>query len=392
MKTVDVLIIGAGHAGVECAMALRAGGFAGTIALLSDENALPYERPPLSKGFLAGTTDSERLHLRAEKVFADQGIELVLGTRVARLDAQQRHAVTESGAPIAFGHCVIATGAGARALPPLQGEAVFSIRTLADTQALRGRLAPGSRLLVAGGAYLGLEAACRAAKVGADVSVLEQGPSIMPGRVSDHTARNLTDLHREHGVRIHTGCRIGHWERDGVVWRAHGADGDMHEAELVLVAIGAQPNIALAEEAGVACDGGILVDQECRTSAPGIFAIGDCAAARRPETGLAMRVESVNNALVQARIVAAVLAGKPVAPYRPPTFWSEQCGKRLQMAGLAAPGKPIEDQVKTTARGWLVERYQEGILRAVEAVDSPAEFMQGLKRIGSPQPPTTVQQ
>lgn len=390
MKTVDILIIGAGHAGVECAMALRAGGYAGPIALLSDENTLPYERPPLSKGFLAGTTDSERLRLRAETVFASQGIELVLGTRVVRLDARQRQAVTDSGEIFGFAHCVIATGAGARVLPPLQGEAVFSIRTLADTQAMRERLTPGCRLLVVGGGYLGLEAACTAARMGADVSVLEQGTSIMPGRVSEHTAQSLTALHREHGVRIHIESRIARWEWDGAAWHAHGADGEKHEADLVLVAIGAQPNIRLAEAAGLACDGGILVDQECRTSAPAIFAIGDCAAARRPETGLAMRVESVNNALVQARTVAAVLAGKPVAPYRPPTFWSEQCGKRLQMAGLALPGQPIEDQVSATARGWLVERYQEGVLRAVEAVDSPAEFMQGLKRIGSPRQPINV--
>lgn len=386
MKAVDVLIIGAGHAGAECAIALRSAGFAGTIALLSAENTLPYERPPLSKALLAGATDIDRIRLRAVSQFAELGIELALNSPVARLDAQQCQVVTAAGESWNFTHCVIATGASARVLPGLQGPAVHSIRTIADTLAVRERMAPGSRLLVVGAGYLGLEAAYTAAKSDVMVTVLEHGPCIMPGRVSTHTAHNLSLLHREHGVRIVTGCRIARWEQDGAAWRARCADGESHEADLVLVAIGAEPNTMLAEAAGLICDEGIVVDQECRSSSSHIFAIGDCAAARRPGTGRALRVESVNNALVQARTVAAVLAGKPVAPFRPPTFWSEQCGRRLQMAGLLMPHAPVEDKVSATARGWLVERYQGGVLRVVEAVDSPVEFIQGVKRIEAAQP------
>jgi len=383
MNTTDILIIGAGHAGVECALALRNNGFSGAITLLSAEQELPYERPPLSKALLAGSTDTERIRLRAQSVFDEQRVDLVLGCSIVRLDVANNEALAADGQRWRYRHCVLATGAHARMLPQPTGVDVFAIRTLADVAGLRARLAAGMRLLVVGGGYLGLEAAHTAAKLGAQVTVLEQGAAIMPGRVSLHAAGYFDALHREYGVQLVTDCRIERWSHDEQGWQAQDANGAVHQGDLVLVAVGATPDMALAQDAGIACANGILVDQECRTSAAGVFAIGDCAAALRPECGGHVRVESVNNALVQAKLVAALLTGKPVAAARPPSFWSEQCGKRLQMAGLLLPHSEILDKVVSTARGWVVERYQDGVLRVVEAVDSPVEFMQAVKRIGA---------
>jgi 3-phenylpropionate/trans-cinnamate dioxygenase ferredoxin reductase subunit len=383
MRQTDVLIVGAGHAGVECGIALRENGYAGSITLFGQESHLPYERPPLSKSMLSGDTDVDRIRLRAESLYLKHDIRLQLSKTVTSLDARQSTVSTSDGEPWSFANCVIATGATARSLPGASGEGVFSIRTLDDVAAMRRAMQPGGRLLVAGGGYLGLEAACTAARLGLHVTVLEQGASIMPGRVSPYTTAQLHELHVASGINIVTNCRVVDWRRKAAVWQATARDGTVYEGDLVLVAVGASPNITLAQEAGLACDGGILVQSECRTSAPNVFAIGDCAAGLRPELGRHTRLESVNNALTQARAVAAALTEKTHIMYRPPTFWSEQCGRRLQMAGIAEPGEPCEDAVRVTVRGWVVERHQAGTLRAIEAIDSPVEFMQGVKRIGS---------
>jgi 3-phenylpropionate/trans-cinnamate dioxygenase ferredoxin reductase component len=385
MNETSLLIIGAGHAGVECAAALRSNGFDGAITLLSQESELPYERPPLSKALLAGSTEAARIRLRPEAFYVQNRIALEVNSTVTSLEAENRIARTTRG-DWSFTHCVIATGASARSLPLQSDKNVFSIRTIADVQAMRDELKAGCRLLVVGGGYLGLEAAYTAAHLGARVTVVEQGTSIMPARVSAATASRLHALHLEHGVKICTNSTILNWERLDGIWRATTMGGEVHDADVVLLAIGARPNTGIAEAAGIACDGGILVHEDCRTSAPGIFAIGDCAAGLRSDVGRHLRVESVNNALVQGRIVAAIVSGKATAPWRPPTFWSEQCGKRLQMAGLITPDLDCDDVFKPTARGWLVERFQAGILQAIEAVDSPVEFMQGVKRIGSTRP------
>lgn len=385
MNTTEVVIVGAGHAGVECAVALRSAGFEGDIALLGEETDLPYDRPPLSKALLSGERSADKIALRSEQSYSQSRIQYLPGTRVQSLDAAQRELRTTDGTSWHFKWAVLATGARARTVPGLQGAGVFSIRQLADVAALRPLLQPGSKLLVLGAGYLGLEAACTAAKLGAQVTVLEQANGILPGRVSAVTAERLLALHQAQGVQVRTDCRVTEWRSDTQGrWEALLADGSTLLADFVLVAVGAEPNTALAEAAGIVCDGGIWVDETARTSVPHVFAIGDCAAAVRSECGRRMRVESVNNALTQARAAAAAITGQPQPAHRPPTFWSEQCGRRLQMAGLLDPALPIEDHVLDTSRGWLVERRQGGLLRAIEAVDSPVDFMRGMQRIELP--------
>ena len=380
---VEVAIVGAGHAGVECAWELRSAGLAGAILLLGDEPHLPYERPPLSKGLLAGATDAQRMALRAQAAYDKAAVFCELDDPVVRLDVATRQLQRRSGAVVRYRDCVLATGARARRLPELSGAGVHVVRRLDDSMALRGALAPGRQLLVVGGGYLGLEAACTARRLGADATVIEQGPALMGGKVSAATAERLAALHREAGVTLHLGTRIATWRRVGARWQAELADGRLIEADEVLVSVGAEAEDTLAREAGLACDGGIVIGPDCRSSDPHVFAIGDCASAHRPQLGRHARVESVQNAQSQARIAAAAITGQAPPAQRAPTFWSEQQGRRLQMAGLVHPDLPCIDLVTETAKGWLVERQQDGRLVALEAVDSPADFVRGIARLNA---------
>ncbi|MVW69911.1 pyridine nucleotide-disulfide oxidoreductase [Bordetella sp. 15P40C-2] len=382
---VHTAIIGAGHAGVECACALRSMGITAPIALISDESHPPYERPPLSKALLHGGTDITRIMLRSPAVFEKLDLLRIEGDAVTQLDPATQTLRTASGQAIEFEHAVLATGAVARGLPGLSGPGVFSIRNVGDSLALQAALVPGSRLLVVGGGYLGLEAASTAAKLGVEVVVLEVADSIMPGKVSAITADRFAQMHRGAGIELVHDIAVKSWRYGDGQWHAEMTDGRVFSAPTVLVAIGAAANIAVAEQAGLQCQGGIVVDENCRSSAPNIYAIGDCAIAVRPELQRAMRIESVQNAMSQARIAASAIAGKAAAPTRAPTFWSEQQGRRLQMAGIVDPDKPCEDTVVETARGWVVERHQDGRLVAVEAVDSPAEFVRAVQRLNAPQ-------
>ncbi|GGX03525.1 ferredoxin reductase [Pigmentiphaga litoralis] len=383
MNPLPVIVIGAGHAGVECAFALRQAGVPQDILLIGDEPHLPYERPPLSKAMLSDALDIERVQLKPMAAFDKARITLRRGERVARLDTASRTVHLAGGEALHYSDCILATGGRARLLPGMDAMQVHAIRTLDDALRLKPELVPGQRLVVIGAGYLGLEIASTAAKLGLHVTVLENG-RLMGGKVSPYTEARFAALHRDAGVALFTGVAVARCEGGPGDWRITLADGAEHEADLLLVSIGAVPNTELAEAAGIRCHDGIEVDALCQTSASGLFAIGDCANAHSHHGQRRCRIESVQNALFQARTVAAQLAGKPVAAVRPPTFWSEQCGKRLQMAGLVLLDAPIDDHVTHTDRGWVVERFQQGALRAVEAVDSPVDFVQKTRMIAAP--------
>jgi 3-phenylpropionate/trans-cinnamate dioxygenase ferredoxin reductase subunit len=423
MNPLPVIVIGAGHAGVECAFALRQAGVPQDILLIGDEPHLPYERPPLSKAMLSDMLDIERVQLKPMAAFDKARITLRRGDRVTQLDPASRTVHRASGEALHYSDCILATGGRARLLPGMATTQVHAIRTLDDALRLRPELIRGRRMVVIGAGYLGLEIASTAAKLGLQVIVLENG-RLMGGKVSPYTEARFAALHRDAGVALYTGVSVtrceggpGDWrvtlegdamtddavqnasvknvsEHDdsvhdvpplnGAQRKATQRDGAQFHADLLLVSIGAAPNTELAEAAGILCRDGIEVDALCQTSAHGVFAIGDCANAHSHHGQRRCRIESVQNALFQARTVAAQLAGKPVAAVRPPTFWSEQCGKRLQMAGLVLLDVPIDDHVTHTDRGWVVERFQQGVLRAVEAVDSPVDFVQKTRMIAAP--------
>src|SRR5690606_20104710 len=221
-------------------------------------------------------------------------------------------------------------------------------------------------------------------RLGAQVTILEQAPTLMSSRVSAHTAQAFEELHQAAGITLARGGGIAQCAYEQSEWHIQLKDGARFTADVLLVSIGAVPCADFVERAGIACEDGILVDESCRTSDPYVYAIGDCANSPRPTLQSRGRVESVQNAMEHARIAAAAIAGKPLPAPRPNTFWSEQQGKRLQMAGLARPGVPCEEIIHTTRNGWVVERYQDGVLAVIEAVDSPVEFVKGTKRLGEP--------
>ncbi len=380
----DLAIIGAGHAGVELATVLRQKGFTGDIDLVSDEDTLPYDRPPLSKTLLAGKVSAERIALRAQSFFDKHRVRLHTGHAVTALDADAGRLVVGDRS-MTFERCVLATGAGARSLPlpGIELAGVHTLRHLRDALGLREALRPGLRLVVIGGGYLGLEAASTARALGATVTVLEAADALMPGKVSAAVAKAYAALHREAGTRLCLASGARRLLGDDHVSGVETTAGEVLPADAVLVAVGAVPNTSLAEQAGLACDDGILVDTHLCAVPGRIYAIGDCARPLTDGGQRPRRMESVHNAVSQARLLAAEFLGLPPPALRAPYFWSEQEGVKLQVAGQLAVGLPDEQhRVGEDPRAFSVYRLQAGTLACIEAVGDPAAFVRGQRLIG----------
>ncbi len=330
-----VVVIGAGQAGAALVARLRLKGHAGPITLIGEEPVLPYQRPPLSKGYLLGEMEADRLVLRSAEYYADQKITLKLGQPVRAIDRATR-TVTVGDEAIGYDQLVLATGSVPRRLPAAIGgdlAGVYTVRTLADVDAERAEFAPGRRLVIVGGGYIGLEASAVASKLGLAVTVLEMAPRILQRVAAPETSDYFRALHGAHGVTIleATGLErlIG---ADGRVRAARLSDGREIAADFVIVGVGIQPQTALAEAAGLAIENGIRTDAQGHTSDPDIWAAGDCASF--PWQGGRLRLESVQNAIDQAELVADNIlgAGQDYVPV--PWFWSDQYDTKLQIAGL----------------------------------------------------------
>lgn len=373
------MILGAGQAGERLAAALRDGGHGGEILLLGAEPDPPYQRPPLSKAYLLGEMARERLHLRAPAWYADLGVALRLGAPATAVSLAER-TVTVGGEAIAWDALAFATGSEAVPLPHhcTGGLPVHLLRTLADADRLAPEIREGRRLLVVGGGYVGLEVAAVAASRGMRVTVVELAHRILGRVAAPETADWYRALHRAHGVEIREG--VGLDRLLGAGGRVEGArltDEAEIAVDAVVAGVGARPATALAEAAGIACEGGILVDELGRTSAPGVWAAGDCA--RLPLNGRLVRLESVQNAIDGAEAVARNMLGAG-EPYRPrPWFWSDQYDVKLQIAGLSEG----HDRVAVRAGGagrshWY---YAGPRLIAVDAMNAPRDYMVGKRLI-----------
>ncbi|MBO6639401.1 MAG: FAD-dependent oxidoreductase [Roseitalea sp.] len=332
-----VVIVGGSHAAVAVADDLRKHGFEGTITLLSDEAVLPYQRPPLSKAYMSGEMSLERLKLRPEDWYRDQTIDAHLSTRVIGIDRQAREVVTGDDARFGYDALVLATGARARQLPAEIGGAlknVHTMRDLPDANALMAKMVSGSRLIVIGGGYIGLEAAAEASKKGMAVTVIEAAPRILQRVACRETADAFRALHESHGVTILEDTQIARIAGDdaGAATAVELDDGTSLPCDLVVVGIGIVPNAELAQSAGLDVAVGITVDDRARTSDPAIFACGDCTIF--PFNHMPTRLESVQNAHDQAGIVAANMMGQDKAYDPHPWFWSDQFDMKLQIAGF----------------------------------------------------------
>jgi 3-phenylpropionate/trans-cinnamate dioxygenase ferredoxin reductase subunit len=376
-----ILIIGAGHAGGSVAAFLRQYGHEGPIVLVGEEDAPPYQRPPLSKAWLKGEADLETLLLRPLSFYEEQGIEFRPSTVAVSVDPEAKTVAFHDGSSEFYDVRVLATGSTARKLPVPGGDHpdLLELRTLKDAERLKAVLGPGKRLAVVGGGYVGLEAAASARALGAEAVVIERAPRVLARVASETLSTFFTAQHRAHGVEIMTGAEVVAVAHDGVTL----ADGSVVRADAVLVGVGALACESLARSAGLRCDDGVVVDEQARTSDPAIFAVGDMT--RRPipvHGGVSHRLESVPNALEQAKQAAAAIVGRPGPAPEVPWFWSDQYDFKLQIAGLPFDADRQVVRGDPSAGGFAVFHLNGDRVVCVEAVNAPPEFMAGKQLIG----------
>lgn len=376
-----VVVIGAGQAGASLVAKLRKDGFDGDITLIGAEPVPPYQRPPLSKGYLLGDMALERMFLRPESFYAEQNIALKLAQPVTAINAAGR-TVTVGDKMVAYDDLVLTTGSDPRRLPAAIGgdlNGVFVVRTLADVDAMASDVAEGKKVLIVGGGYIGLEAAAVCAKSGVQVTLVEMADRILQRVAAPETSDYFRALHTGHGVDIREG--VGLERLTGAEGRVTGAvlaDGTELEVDFVIVGVGISPASALAETAGVEIENGIRVDAQGRTSDPHIWAAGDCASF--PYKGNRIRLESVQNAIDQAEVVATNLmgAGRDYEPQ--PWFWSDQYDVKLQIAGLNTGYDHIVTR-KGNGQSISFWYYQGDTLLAVDAMNDPRAYMIGKRLI-----------
>lgn len=390
MTAPHVLIIGAGHGGAAVAGFLRQFGFEGAITLAGDEPYLPYHRPPLSKAWLKGETDSDSAALRPLTYYETNAVELRRATRAETIDRTAKHVRFADGTTVAYDFLILATGSRA-ILPPIEGvnlEGVQCLRSAADAEALKERLGPGRHVAVVGGGYIGLEVAASAIALGASATVIEREERLLARSASPQLASYFADFQRGQGSDIKLGTSVSAFlGQDGVVSGIRLSNGEEIACDLALLGVGALPNCEIAEEAGLACERGILVDEDARTSDRSIFAIGDVAVRPLWPYGRRVRLESVANATEQARQAASAITGRDRPAPEVTWNWSDQFDLKFQVAGL-----PF-DVAETVVRGdpashrfALFHFDAAGSVQQVEAINAPGEFMLGKKLIAGRQP------
>ncbi|MEE8077507.1 MAG: FAD-dependent oxidoreductase [Pseudomonadales bacterium] len=371
-----IVIVGAGHAAGQAAASLRQAKYAGEIILIGDESHIPYQRPPLSKQYLSGEHGMERVYLRPEKFYADRDITVKVDTRVESIDTSAKNVTTDQGETIEYENLLIATGSRPRILhidgSDLPG--IYYFRTVADVDAIRAQMSAGKKLVIVGGGYIGLEVASVGVTSGLEVHVLEMEERILQRVTTPEMSRYYHDLHSSRGVHIHTSKMVSGFTGNGQVSGVLCGD-ETIAADLVIVGIGIIPNTEIAEAAGIDCDNGILVNDHCETSVPGVYAAGDCTNHPNPLLDRRLRLESVPNAMEQARVVAANICGGDKSYSSYPWFWSDQYELKLQMVGFSAEadasiarGDPDSDQ-------FAVFYLKQDKIIAVDAVNSAREFM-----------------
>ena len=378
----DVLVVGAGHAGAQLAATLRQRGFAGSLALIGDEEDPPYERPPLSKEYLAGTKAFERLLIRPEAFWRERQVDLLLGRRVVTIDPHERVVATADGERMGYGELVWAAGGAPRRLDCAGHDVrgVHGVRSRADVDRMIAELEAVERVVVVGGGYIGLEAAAVLTKLGKHVTVLEAQDRVLARVAGEALSRFYEAEHRRHGVDLRLGVAVACIEaRDGAASGVRLADGAVLPCEMVIVGIGIVPAVEPLLAAGAAgANGGVLVDALCRTSLPHVHAIGDCAAhANGFAGGAVVRLESVQNANDQATTVAKALTGE-AAPYDAvPWFWSNQYDLKLQTVGLSAGYDEAVVRGDPATRSFSVVYRQDGRVVALDCVNAVKDYVQG---------------
>jgi 3-phenylpropionate/trans-cinnamate dioxygenase ferredoxin reductase subunit len=380
-----IVIVGAGHAAGQAAASLRQKKFAGRIVMIGDEPYVPYQRPPLSKKFLAGELEEKRLYFKPENFYPDHDIEMRLSTRVATIDRDNKLVQLEDGSTLNYDKLLLTTGSRVRKLkiPGSDLPGIHYLRNIQDVLEIQNDFRVGARLVIVGAGYIGLEVAAIAVKRGIDVTVLETEDRAMNRVVAPEISAFFQKLHKEAGVNIEFGRMVQEFRGNGKVEEVVCADGHVVPADSCIVGIGILPNTELAQAAGLECENGIVVDEYARTSAPDIFAAGDCTYHPNALLGKRLRLESVHNALEQAKTAAATMCGE-LQPYTQiPWFWSDQYDVKLQIVGLSNGYDQIIIRGDQDAHSFAAFYLKGGQVLAIDAINSPREFMLGKKLIAA---------
>lgn len=375
----DVAIVGAGHAGAHSAITLRNRGFTGSILLIGEEATLPYDRPSLSKSYMLGSIGIEQLLLRDASYWAEQKIDIALGVTADRLDVAASSLGLSNGETVRFGHCILATGGSVRTLtcPGADLPGIHGVRSLADADAIRAALRPGMKVVIVGAGYVGLEAAAVLRELDHAVTVIEAQDRVLARVTGPALAGFVESKHRGHGVDFRLGQHVAAIEGNGRVEAVVLQSGERLPADLVIAGIGIAARTGLAEEAGLTCDGGVIVDQCGRASASSVFAIGDCARHPNDFAGGLWRLESVQHATGSAEIAADAIMNGARCYDALPTFWSDQYDMRIQSAGI------LQGACETVVRGdmesgsFSIFYLQSGAVVALDCVNCPKDFMGG---------------
>ncbi|MBJ2303759.1 MULTISPECIES: NAD(P)/FAD-dependent oxidoreductase [unclassified Pseudomonas] len=375
------LIVGSGHAGCEAAFALRQNGYTGRVVLVGNEASLPYQRPPLSKGFLAGALDDQALLIRPAAAYEKANIETRMGVQVVALNAAHKTVELSDGSTLSYSHLILATGSRPRHLvdldPDLPLANLHYLRTLAHAQQLREQMLEGKRLIIIGGGYIGLEVAAVAIKRGVKVILIESMDRILARVTAPEVSTFYQQVHQAEGAILHLNAQLERLNLNSKGERVESVqlrDGSVFPADLVLVGIGAIANTELAEQAGLEIDNGIVVDENTHTSDPFIHAVGDCCNHPSEHYSRRLRLESIPNAIEQARTAALAICAKPV-PYRSvPWFWSDQYDLKLQTVGLSQGHDQTCLRGSPALRSFVVFYLREGVVIAADCINRPLEL------------------
>lgn len=381
------IIVGAGHASGQAVLSLRQSGFEGKIILIGEEPYLPYQRPPLSKDFLAGKIGIDRVEFKPADFYGPEegNADVRLNTRVTAMDTGAKTVTTADGETLSYDHCILTTGSRVRRLDFLPGAdlaGVGYLRGIDDVELIKTNFGSGKKAVIVGAGYIGLEVAAVAVKNGLDVTVLEMEDRVLARVTCPEVSQFYHDEHTKAGVKIEYGVKVTGFEGNGTnVQRVLTEGGATFDADLVIIGVGIIPNTEIAEEAGIQCDNGIVVDTLTRTSAADVYAAGDCTNHPNLHYGRNLRLESVHNALEQAKTAAAMICGKEVVYDQVPWFWSNQYDLQLQTVGL------LHDYTDVVIRGNPAERsfaafyLKDGELIAVDAINAGKEFMAAKRMI-----------
>jgi len=378
-----VLIIGAGHAGTEASFSLRKAGWKGEIILMNEEEGLPYQRPPLSKAYLMGELAGSKLDIKSADSFKNAGVDLRCSMRATEIDRDNRRVKFESGESVSYSKLILATGTRPRrlGLSDLEPKDVFYIRKKEDVDRLQLMQRRQQSVLFVGGGFIGLEAAASATKLGLKVTVMEAQDRLLKRVTSEPVSEFFLDLHRQSGVDVLLACELHTINRLSHGYSATTKDGRQINFDFMVVGVGVVPNQELAEQSGLQCDNGILTNEFAETDDPDVYAIGDCCNAVSTVYRRRIRLESIPNATVQAKVVASSILGDRKPSQDIPWFWSDQYDVKLQTIGLVNEYDSLKIDGDPQVRKFAVNYYKGGELIAVDAVNYPKAFIAGKKSI-----------